>query len=616
MASRPVVVLDLTSAAGRELNGRYAFADGAGADGRADVLLVGVNNPADGSYAVLPNAKRVPTSKLFAIGTLASALDVDDATIAHARREALRRAIRLAIMDAQALPCGDPGNRYAASPLPHGVLTSLAASASGRQLFFDASVMDPLCDALTKDALMENYPAGWYALLHATLAALSTEPESVPAEFHTQLARAATWALRAPLLALPGPGAPQGLPDPCGTSHHRALCLLAGLLMRQDLTGVMRGGAFAAIAEYVATPRTDASLHEASRGYSAAWRAEAWREADALIDDVLLDLLLRDTRSLGKYAFVGSSRAAVLAHLESAHVRERLSVDSASKLTGVRHVLAALGETGPTPAGGAPAAARAASQPVACVHCGGAGLRVCAGCNYARYCSQECQRAHWKAHKPICRSMREQGGVTPAKRDVVHKPLAKWLQNYQNVCALLAKIVRSRIALSRAVLYMRLTAAQPEWQVFCEDRDGADAVVNAWERYGTRPSSRDRESDESDAFRQSLENQFATRRRVLASGGAEQHSIDLVCAVDVGAHVSVYGLPLSKQQTRTEVTWGKPLAMGLLETRPEPDAEDEDDADSLARLVVELDAKIAESIRTGEPIRLPLAGHEYLGRYV
>ncbi|KAF8126338.1 hypothetical protein EV363DRAFT_1434256 [Boletus edulis] len=32
----------------------------------------------------------------------------------------------------------------------------------------------------------------------------------------------------------------------------------------------------------------------------------------------------------------------------------------------------------------------------------GSGLKQCARCHVVRYCSTECQRAHWKAHKPAC----------------------------------------------------------------------------------------------------------------------------------------------------------------------------------------------------------------------
>ena len=41
----------------------------------------------------------------------------------------------------------------------------------------------------------------------------------------------------------------------------------------------------------------------------------------------------------------------------------------------------------------------------ACWKCGKAGgqLRNCSRCGVARYCGAECQRAHWKDHKPECK---------------------------------------------------------------------------------------------------------------------------------------------------------------------------------------------------------------------
>ena len=35
---------------------------------------------------------------------------------------------------------------------------------------------------------------------------------------------------------------------------------------------------------------------------------------------------------------------------------------------------------------------------------GATSMRTCAGCNLVYYCSEECQKLHWKAHKSTCRS--------------------------------------------------------------------------------------------------------------------------------------------------------------------------------------------------------------------
>ena len=44
--------------------------------------------------------------------------------------------------------------------------------------------------------------------------------------------------------------------------------------------------------------------------------------------------------------------------------------------------------------------ARAGCSAAACVS--EEASRVCSRCNTVRYCSRECQRGHWKAHKPAC----------------------------------------------------------------------------------------------------------------------------------------------------------------------------------------------------------------------
>jgi hypothetical protein len=35
--------------------------------------------------------------------------------------------------------------------------------------------------------------------------------------------------------------------------------------------------------------------------------------------------------------------------------------------------------------------------------CSGAGIMNCTGCKQARYCGEQCQLAHWKAHKADCK---------------------------------------------------------------------------------------------------------------------------------------------------------------------------------------------------------------------
>jgi hypothetical protein len=36
--------------------------------------------------------------------------------------------------------------------------------------------------------------------------------------------------------------------------------------------------------------------------------------------------------------------------------------------------------------------------------CAGAGLKKCTGCKQVRYCGQQCQLAHWPAHKANCKA--------------------------------------------------------------------------------------------------------------------------------------------------------------------------------------------------------------------
>eukprot|EP00798_Chlamydomonas_sp_ICE-L_P020078 gene20078-26794_t len=40
-------------------------------------------------------------------------------------------------------------------------------------------------------------------------------------------------------------------------------------------------------------------------------------------------------------------------------------------------------------------------------HVGRGNLKKCAGCHRVAYCSKECQKADWKAHKPVCRTLQQ-----------------------------------------------------------------------------------------------------------------------------------------------------------------------------------------------------------------
>ncbi|KAI6164030.1 ankyrin repeat-containing domain protein [Pisolithus thermaeus] len=76
-----------------------------------------------------------------------------------------------------------------------------------------------------------------------------------------------------------------------------------------------------------------------------------------------------------------------------------------------------------------------------CESCGTeqSGLRQCARCHTVRYCSVECQRAHWPAHRPNCRAFSPSTTVTL-------KP-----QFYDNTVAFsTADFVRGRLGLSRS----------------------------------------------------------------------------------------------------------------------------------------------------------------------
>jgi hypothetical protein len=65
------------------------------------------------------------------------------------------------------------------------------------------------------------------------------------------------------------------------------------------------------------------------------------------------------------------------------------------------------------------------SQPAfahACSHCGLPALSACSACKTSFYCAQPCQRAHWGAHKPVCRAISEEWAPLDARHYGVWGP--------------------------------------------------------------------------------------------------------------------------------------------------------------------------------------------------
>ena len=76
--------------------------------------------------------------------------------------------------------------------------------------------------------------------------------------------------------------------------------------------------------------------------------------------------------------------------------------------------------TGRSSVEAAPAAVEGAAHPprtCAAPGCGATrGLKRCGGCGTVRYCSVECSRAHWRAHKAECRRVQAERAAAPAER--------------------------------------------------------------------------------------------------------------------------------------------------------------------------------------------------------
>jgi len=70
------------------------------------------------------------------------------------------------------------------------------------------------------------------------------------------------------------------------------------------------------------------------------------------------------------------------------------------------------------PAAAPPAARPPAPKVCAAEGCGATrGLRRCGGCASVRYCSMECSRAHWRAHKAECRRLQAAAAAAAQLRD-------------------------------------------------------------------------------------------------------------------------------------------------------------------------------------------------------
>ena len=51
------------------------------------------------------------------------------------------------------------------------------------------------------------------------------------------------------------------------------------------------------------------------------------------------------------------------------------------------------------------------SSPPPCANCAAPAKEICARCKAAPYCGAPCQKAHWRAHKPLC--VTPEAGGTP-----------------------------------------------------------------------------------------------------------------------------------------------------------------------------------------------------------
>ena len=64
-----------------------------------------------------------------------------------------------------------------------------------------------------------------------------------------------------------------------------------------------------------------------------------------------------------------------------------------------------------------------------CMRCGKKApeASLCGGCKRVKYCSRDCQTAHWKEHKPICQAVKKAEELS--EKELLAKKLAQAKRN-------------------------------------------------------------------------------------------------------------------------------------------------------------------------------------------